>query len=232
MAYVDWSSQEVWIAAKLSGDRALLDAVASGDPYLSFARMAGLAPPDAVKATHKSIRDVCKTVVLGANYGMGAEALAYRTGLSKIEAQELLRRLAITFPVFTSWAQHVIDVALLTGQLSTVFGWTIRITAASRPTTLRNYPMQANGAEMLRMACCLATERGINVCAPVHDALLVEGAAGEISDVVAAVRAAMAEASRLVIGVEVPTDVEIVRFPDRYADPRGAVMWDRINELL
>ena len=105
--------------------------------------------------------------------------------------------MAITFPVFTSWAQHVIDVALLTGQLSTVFGWTIRITAASRPTTLRNYPMQANGAEMLRMACCLATERGINVCAPVHDALLVEGAAGEISDVVAAVRAAMAEASRL-----------------------------------
>ena len=53
-----------------------------------------------------------------------------------------------------------------------------------------------------------------------------------ISDVVAAVRAAMAEASRLVIGVEVPTDVEIVGFPDRYADPRGAVMWDRINELL
>ena len=136
--------------------------------------------PDAVKATHKSIRDVCKTVVLGANYGMGAEALAYRTGLSKIEAQELLRRLAITFPVFTSWAQHVIDVALLTGQLSTVFGSTIRITAASRPTTLRNYPMQANGAEMLRMACCLATERGINVCAPVHDALLVEGAAGDL----------------------------------------------------
>ena len=59
--------------------------VASGDPYLSFARMAGLAPPDAVKATHKSIRDVCKTVVLGANYCMGAEALAYRTGLSKME---------------------------------------------------------------------------------------------------------------------------------------------------
>ena len=232
LAYVDWSSQEVWIAAKLSGDRALLDAVMSGDPYLAFATMAGLAPRDATKESHKPIRDVCKTVVLGTNYGMGPESLAYRTGLSKIEAQELLRKLAITFPTFTGWAAHVVDVGQLTGQLSTVFGWTIHVTGTSRPTSLRNYPMQANGAEMLRIACCLATERGIDVCAPVHDALLIEGPADEISDVVAATQTAMADASRMVLDAEVPTDVEIVQFPDRYADPRGAVMWDRVNELL
>ena len=232
LAYVDWSSQEVWVAAKLSGDQALLDAVQSGDPYLSFAKMAGLAPAWATKVSHKAVRDVCKTVVLGTNYGMGPESLAYRAGLSKIEAQELLRKLSITFPVFTAWAEHVIDVGQLTGQLATVFGWTIRVTGTSRPTSLRNYPMQANGAEMLRLACCLATERGIAVCAPVHDALLVEGAVDEIDDVVAATRAAMADASSAVLGVEVPTDVEIVQFPDRYADPRGAVMWERVNELL
>ena len=101
LAYIDWSSQEVWITAKLSGDRALLEAVMSGDPYLSFAKMAGLAPADATKATHKGIRDVCKTIVLGTNYGMGPESLAYRTGRSKIEASELLRRLAVAFPTFT-----------------------------------------------------------------------------------------------------------------------------------
>jgi DNA polymerase-1 len=33
--------------------------------------------------------------------------------------------------------------------------------------------MQANGAEMLRMACCLGTEQGIEICAPVHDAVLI-----------------------------------------------------------
>ena len=44
LAYIDWKSQEVYIAAQLSGDRALLDAVLSGDPYLAFAKMAGLAP--------------------------------------------------------------------------------------------------------------------------------------------------------------------------------------------
>ena len=63
-------------------------------------------------------------------------------------------------PTFWDWAEHVIDVGILTGRLSTVFGWPIHVTDNARPTALRNYPMQANGAEMLRLACCLATEQG------------------------------------------------------------------------
>ena len=233
LAYIDWKSQEVYIAAQLSADPALLEAVQTGDPYLAFAKMAGLAPPDATKESHKEIRDMCKTCVLGTNYGMQAHSLAIRTGLSVIDAQDLLRRLAQTFPTFTAWADHVVDVGRLAGYLSTVFGWTLRTHNATRPTTLRNYLMQANGAEMLRLACCLATERGIAVCAPVHDALLVEGDTDGIEDTVATTRAAMAEASRTVLnGLEVDTDVEIIRSPDRFADPRGRVMWERITELL
>lgn len=233
IAYIDWKSQEVYIAAKLSGDRALLDAVQSGDPYLTFAKMAGLAPPEATKQSHKVIRDLCKTCVLGTNYGMQAPSLALRTGLSTIDAQDLLRRLARTFPMFTEWADHVVEVGQLVGYLTTVFGCSLRTESTLRSTTLRNFPMQANGAEMLRLACCLATEHGADVCAPVHDALLVEGDTASIDDVVAITRAAMAEASRIVLdGLEVDTDVEIVAWPHRYADPRGAVMWARISEIL
>ena len=233
LAYVDWKSQEVAIAAKLSDDPALLHAVQSGDPYLTFAKMAGLAPSEATKESHKAIRDMCKTCVLGAHYGMQAQSLAVRAGLSVIDAQDLLRRLAQTFPTFTAWAEHVVDVGHLAGYLSTVFGWTLRTENVPRATTLRNFPMQANGAEMLRLACCLATERGVEVCAPVHDAVLVEADASSIDATVAATRAAMAEASRVVLaGLEVDTDVEIIRWPDRYADERGRVMWERVTELL
>ena len=52
--------------------------------------------------------------------------------------------------------------------------------------SLRNFPMQANGAEMLRLACCLATERGIEVCAPVHDAVLICAPLDRLEDDVAA----------------------------------------------
>jgi hypothetical protein len=233
LAYIDWRSQEVYIAAALSQDPALLEAVRSGDPYLAFAKMAGLAPPEATKETHKEIRDLCKTCVLGTNYGMQAPSLAARTGLSVIGAQDLLRRLAQTFPRFTEWADHVADVAQLTGYLSTVFGWVLLTEHTLRPTTLRNYPMQANGAEMLRLACCLVTERGVQVCAPVHDALLIEADSSGIDDAVAQTRAAMAEASVIVLGgLEVPTDVGVIAWPQRYSDDRGRVMWDRMTEIL
>ncbi|MCH9732728.1 MAG: DNA polymerase I [Actinomycetia bacterium] len=233
LAYVDWKSQEVYIAAQLSGDPALLAAVESGDPYLAFAKMAGLAPSGATKQSHKAIRDMCKVCVLGTNYGMQAPSLAARTGLSVIDAQDLLRRLARTFPTFTAWADHVTDVGQLAGYMSTVFGWILRTETAARPTSLRNFPMQANGAEMLRLASCLVTESGIEVCAPVHDALLVEGDSDSIEDTVATTRRLMAEASTVVLdGLEVDTDVEIIKWPNRYSDDRGRVMWERVMGLL
>ena len=46
-------------------------------------------------------------------------------------------------------------------------------------------------------------------------------------------RAAMIEASRAVLdGFELRVDVDVVRYPDRYMDPRGEVMWDRVMALI
>ena len=99
----------------------------------------------------------------------------------------------------------------------------------ANPRSLANFPMQANGAEMLRLACCIATEAGINVCCPVHDALLVEGALEDIDDVVSCTQDAMREASRIVLsGFELKSDAEIVAAPQRYMDSRGRRMWDLV----
>jgi hypothetical protein len=93
--------------------------------------------------------------------------------------------------------------------------------------------VQANGAEMLRIACCLATERGIQVCAPVHDAVLIIASLARIEADVTAMRAAMSEASRIVLaGFELNTDVKIVHWPERYMDPRGVEMWNRVCGLV
>jgi hypothetical protein len=101
------------------------------------------------------------------------------------------------------------------------------------PRSLRNFPMQANGAEMLRAACCLATERSIEVCAPVHDAALVCAPLDRLDEDIARIRAAMAEASRAVLaGFELGTDVHVVRYPRRYMDGRGKTMWDRVCGLV
>jgi hypothetical protein len=52
------------------------------------------------------------------------------------------------------------------------------------PEIRANFPMQANGAEMPRRACCLATEHGFSVCAPAHEAILIEAPTGQIEDAV------------------------------------------------
>ncbi len=78
-------------------------------------------------------------------------------------------------PGFWRWSDGAESHAILLNRLHTVFGWTVRFGPDANPRSLRNFPCQANGAEMVRLACCLPTESGINIVSPVHDALMVEG---------------------------------------------------------
>ena len=233
LAYIDWAQQEFGIAAALSGDRLMMEAYCSGDPYLAFAKQAGAAPADATKITHKAVRDQFKACVLAVQYGMGADALAGRLGQPPIRARELLRLHRETYRVFWRWSDAAVDHAMLTGSLHTVFGWRVRVPAVSNDRSLRNFPMQANGAEMLRLACCLATERGVEVCAPVHDAVLICAPVERFEADVARMREAMREASTIVLqGFELATEACAVQHPDRYRDERGTVMWERVICLL
>ena len=122
---------------------------------------------------------------------------------------------------------------MLWGRLRTVFGWSLHVGPDANPRSLANFPVQANGAEMLRLACCLATEAGIRVCAPVHDAMLVEGPIAEIDQIVRHTQAVMRDASETVLnGFAIRTDAKTTRYPDRYADPRGAKMWETVTRLM
>jgi hypothetical protein len=233
IAYIDYCQQEVGIAAALSGDKAMQQAYASGDPYLEFGKQAGAIPADGTKKTHKAERDRFKACVLAVQYGMQAESLAVSIGCPVVEARELLRLHRATYPTFWSWSEALVDHALLGGELQTVFGWTIRVGADANPRSLANFPMQANGAEMLRLACSMATEQGIIVCAPVHDAVLIEAPLAQLDAHIAQMQVIMAEASEVVLdGFNLRTDVEIVRYPDRYIDDRGKKMWDEVMALI
>lgn len=233
LAYVDYGQQEFGIAAALSGDAAMLQAYRSGDPYLAFAKQARAVPEDATKASHGFVREQYKACILGLQYGMGAASLALRTNLPDAGARELLRAHKDTYPVFWLWAQAAVDRAILTGSLHSVFGWEVHVEGKANPRSLMNFPMQANGAEMLRLACCLMTERGIEVCAPVHDAVLIEADTDAIDDVVQAAQVAMREASEVVLdGFGLRTDATVIRHPDRYSDKRGAPMWEKVTDML
>jgi hypothetical protein len=91
VAYVDWSQQEIGIAAALSGDPALQAAYSSGDCYLAFAKQAGAVPQDASKGTHGAQRELFKQCMLAVQYGMEWQSLALRIAQPGIVARDLLR---------------------------------------------------------------------------------------------------------------------------------------------
>lgn len=237
-AYIDYGQQEFGIAAALSGDVAMAEAYRSGDPYLAFGKQAGAIPPEGTKATHPGERALFKACVLAVQYGMGEEALADRIGQPVDTAKRLLRLHRETYPAFWKWSEAAVDRAMLLGRLETVFGWPIHVGPSVDPVrganarSLANFPCQAHGAEMLRLACCMLVEAGVGLCAPVHDAVLIEAPLATIDAEVERARAIMAEASRIVLGgFEIGTDVEIVKYPDRYMDEAGEDFWNTVTRL-
>jgi hypothetical protein len=233
LAYIDYSQQEFGIAAALSCDEKMMEAYRSGDPYLAFAMQVGAVPLGATKKTHKLEREQFKACVLAVQYGMGEISLAQRINQPVARARQLLTLHRQTYRTFWAWSDATQDEAILNGKLWTTFGWEIRVSGQINARSLRNFPMQGNGAEILRLACCMGIEAGIKICCPVHDAVLIEAPTQEIDKKTGEMRSIMAEASRIVLGnLSLKTDYKIVHFPDRYMDPRGKRMWETISSLV
>jgi hypothetical protein len=226
LAYVDWKSCEFAIAARLSGDIAMQRAYESGNPYLAFAKLIGAVPADATKTTHKAEHELFKTAILGIQFGMGANTVAYRLGVTLPEARHLLAHHRRAYPRFWEWSDAVCDYAQIYGELTATFGWKIHLADGIKIRTLRNFPMQSNCSEMLRLACVFATDAGVTLVAPIHDAICIEAGEDEIDHAVSLTQQAMRKASELVLeGFPLDSDKLVVRHPNHFPEARGVTVW-------
>ena len=234
VAYVDYSSMEFLIAASLSDGHCgpvnnMLDMYRTGDPYLSFAKSVGAVPQTATKKSHETVRDRYKIMLLSTQYGLSATSLAARLNIPTFDAHEMLSQHHQQFAQYWAWSDDYVAHALQTGVVRTAFGWTYRIGIVGpvNDRSLRNWPIQSTGADILRIACILAVRHGIKLLAPVHDAVLIEAPIDRIEADVALMQEIMRRASRIVLNAtadgthELRTDAKIIRFPDRYTDKRG-----------
>jgi hypothetical protein len=232
IAMLDWSQQEFGIGAALSGDENMMAAYESGDPYMQFAIQAGAAPPGATKATHSAIREAYKACVLGIQYGMAQWTLAGRIKQPVFVALGLLNAHRQVYRKFWRWSEANVDYAMSNKTLHTTFGWTLHVDSPeTNPRSLANFPLQAHGAEMMRLACIFAVERGVTVCCPNHDAFLIEAPLASLNQAVAVATKAMADASDVILdGYRLRTESQIIRYPGHYTDKRDAAaqMWDLV----
>jgi DNA polymerase-1 len=205
----------------------------SGDPYLAFAKQAGAVPPDGTKQSHPTERKLFKACVLGVQYGMGPESLAVRIGEPVIRGRELILMHKEAFPDYWKWSAAVVNYALTNRCLHSVMGWSISLNGKVNARALANWPVQTNGAEIMRLAVILATDAEVRICCPVHDALLIEARLDQFEHDIKKTQQCMQEAGEIVLnGFKLRTDVDRVRYPDRYMDERGVTMWTKISELL
>lgn len=236
LAYLDFSQQEFFIAAVLSGDQNMIDAYRSNDPYLAFAKQAGAVPQDATKATHKAIRDQYKTCALGIQYGMGPQALALQIGQSTAEAENLIRHHKRVYGGYWRWIDRVITSTIMGHRINTIYNWQMLELQSNTKTarTIANFPTQATGAEILRVACIFLMQDNIEIIAPVHDAILIECDESKADEIIKAAQDLMSDASETVLGegYRIRTEADVIRYPDRYTDPRGTATWNLMMSIL
>jgi hypothetical protein len=236
---LDYGAEEIGLMAALSNDRTMMDDYLSGDPYMRFAIRAGLASPGATEAIHREIRDLCKIVCLGMNYGMTPFGIATKTKKSLEWAREIHARHRQAYPVFHQWLGDIIAQARFDEIIETPFGWRQVVTADTRTRSLMNFQAQAGGGDAMRLDAVVATECGINIAAPVHDAFWILAPLEELDATIARMTEIMTEGSRLVTGgIPLKVKVEaVVRWPHCLGDVRapnakGQAMWCEVRELV
>lgn len=234
LAYLDWSSQEYGVCAVLSGDQNMLSCYESGDPYMEFAVLAGAAPRGATKDTHLEIRKLYKVVTLAVGYGMKWWGLQHRAGVSEQTAKKIYADYRRVFSAFCEWREKQIDEFELRGRITTVLGWPLHRSDSTKPNTIINFPGQANAAEMLRLAVIETRRRGVEICAPVHDALLIQSPVDKMEKAIRETREAMGMASKVILnGYELRVDCECVtRYPHRFFSADGLDFWNKIKPYL
>jgi DNA polymerase-1 len=233
IAYLDYSQQEFGVAAALSGDPNMLHAYQSGDPYLAFAIQSGAVPAGATKHSHPAERGQYKQCVLSVQYGMGADSLALRIGQPVIRARQLLWQHRRVYRRFWEWSDEVFNGAVASNRLQTLYGWQLQLRPDLNPRSVRNFPMQATAAEMLRVACILIHERGVQLCAPVHDAILIEAPDDQIGEHARVTQDCMSRASEIVLnGFRITGDIRTLRYPERFLDEDSRPFWDQVMKLI
>jgi DNA polymerase I len=239
--YLDFAQQEFLIAAVMSQDDEMFRAYLRGDTYIGIGEAWGLITPDMSPDEIAAVRKLVKAAVLGIQYQMGARKLAQYIKRPKWQAAKYLQLHKDVFWKFWKWSDDFVNSAQLFGTAVSGVNWDL-IGHKEREPTLRNFPIQSAGAEILRQTCCSVTEMGIRLCAPIHDAILIECGASEVNEVVDCTKRLMVEAVRLVLNdgsmlqvgnltCDIRVDHKTYAHPAHFDEGRSSAVWQLITRM-
>jgi DNA polymerase-1 len=206
----DYSQIELRIAAKVSGDQALLAAYQGGQDLhaLTARNVLGIAD------VSKQHRQLAKAINFGLLYGMGAKAFRayartnYGVELTEEEAGQYREAFFRTYPGLRKWHRSMgeapTDTRTLVGR---------RVRRVERFSEKLNLPVQGTGADGLKRALALLWDRrdqvpGAFPILAVHDEIVIEADANSTDAVAEWLMTAMSDAMAPLIA-PVPVEVEV-----------------------
>src|SRR5438445_687188 len=190
----DYSQIELRLLAHLSGDPAFVRAFEQGgDIHRQTAAIIFGVPQDQVTA---GMRARAKTINFGTIYGQGPFALARQLGITQEEARAFIQEYFTRFAGVRAWLDRTVVEAREKGYVETLFGrrryvpelkdrnYNIR---AFGERTATNSPLQGSAADLIKIAmvriAAALTAGGLasRMILQVHDELVLEVPAGEVS---------------------------------------------------
>jgi DNA polymerase-1 len=233
LAYLDFEAMEFGLAAALSQCPNMVEFYLSGDPYIATGIAFGGIPPGATKESHRPLRDVYKVGGLACLYGIKAGSLAGRIRRSKSFARNFIKSHNFVFARYWEWSDGVVAEAIRAGIYTSRHGWHYRVRPPYNIRSLRNWPIQTIGADILRTAVIYAGALDIEMLATAHDAILIQAPENEIEQRAQELAGCMEQAALLhTDGFSLRVEIDIKRRGERFLDARGRATLEAIDKFL
>lgn len=164
IAVLNYCQQEVAILCALSGIDSLLSAYENGDLY-DYIYQTG-------NWTNLS-REEFKILVIAYLYGIQDEIISKKWDVDWHTTPQWRKELDHFFSPANKWMDAYIRQAFSHGWVNSM-DCRMRVTNLTKPLSLRNWPIQAYGGDILRRACIDLADEKISVIGCLNDAIMIE----------------------------------------------------------
>jgi DNA polymerase I len=217
----DYSQAELRVAARITGDKRMLEAYRNGEDLHAATAMLLMGREN----ISKEERHLAKAVNFGLLYGQGAKGLQayarsrYGVSMTMEEATRYRRRFFEIYPGLKSWHERELR-ELKRGNTETRTLTGRRCLGVRSFTKRVNTPVQGSGADGQKLALALLYERrhecpGAYPVSCIHDSIVVECYESDVEKVKAWLEKAMIDGMSEVLadhdneGLSVPVEVEV-----------------------
>lgn len=190
---------------------------------------------------HEKQRGLFKSTCLGLQYGMKSKSLSKKltldtgTEVSEKEAKRLETIHKKQFRVFWTWVECQYKKYKRNKHLTLWDGWAL-LGDNDNELSVKNFPVQGTSAAIMRLAVQKATDYGVKIMCPLHDAIYARCYDNEadIEWTCEMLDKAMDEAVSEVLGdrLKIRIDTDIHTHDDVWIEGKGKSNYERLSKFL